>query len=78
MPSGSFEADTAVRSLSKCPEDTVITSTDLFFSVHREGALVHERVEVASALGTENLSKNMVFFDPSPVMNFWLCIILIQ
>ena len=37
-----------------------------------------ERVEVASALGTENLSKNMVFFDPSPVINFWLCIILIQ
>lgn len=34
---------TAVRSLSKCPEDTVIASTDLFFSVHCEGVLVHER-----------------------------------
>lgn len=78
MPSGSFEADPAVRSLSKCPEDTVIASADLFFSVHCEAALVRERVEVASALGTENLSKNMVFFDPSPIMNFWLCIILIQ
>ena len=32
-----------VRSFWKCPEDTVIASTDLFFSVHCEGALVHER-----------------------------------
>ena len=71
MPSGPFEADTeseAFESVQRTQSLHLLTCSFQF--TVRVRWFMKERVEVASALGTENLSKNMVFFDPSPVMNF--------